>query len=95
MNMELKDLSVTIEKLDAVRGGAAVAQGIANDYTLGFSVASGGGVNSATSSDSYVFSSHLNTQSASAIDERRRGFGVLVENSQNVFVGRLSGRFVR
>jgi hypothetical protein len=93
--MELKDLSVKLEKLEAVRGGAAASQRIVNDFTLGLSVASGGGVNSGTSSDSYVFSSHLNAQSASAIDERRKEFSLLIEESQNVFVGRLSGRFIR
>ena len=86
--MELKDLAVNLEKLEDVRGGAAIGQGIFNGGTAGFSLAVGGDVNSQTSSVSNVTSAHLNTQDAVASDSYRRIMEIRVEASKNVLVGR-------
>ena len=88
--MLVKDISVTVEKLDEVRGGASISQYIENGATTGFSVALGGGVNSPTSSTSTVLSGHTNSQDASALDVRERITAYSVLNSQNVAIGSFS-----
>lgn len=85
--MQIKDLSMSVERMEDVRGGSAYGQqNIYNGATFGASGAFGGGVDSDTTSKSLVFAGHTNNQGMSVKDIYKRTSSVNVKGSQNVWV---------
>ena len=86
--MQIKDLSVAVESLEDVRGGADIAQLAVNGFVYNDADISIGGsgqtslVSSPVSSSSSVLQSNSNVQTAAASEVYTQTFGVLIDRSQ-------------